>query len=138
MLEKKQMLFMCVVGNKKHVDGAGWKESKLVWFPSFKWETNAWLLEGGRQQIGQENCFMPVTMTGDTNSKTTIFLELLKNIKYEIRVLFFFIPLHSLIYFILQILMNTGQRKTSFFNFQTLCACFATLMEVSGCGKKYI
>lgn len=75
------------MGNKKPVDGAGWKESKLVWFPSFKGETNAWLLEGGRQQIGQENSFVAVTVTGDRMSKTAIFLELLKKIKYEIRIL---------------------------------------------------
>lgn len=74
------------------MDGAGWKESKLVWFPSFKGETSAWLLEGGLQQIGQENGFVAVTMTGGRNSKTTIVLELLKKIKYEIRVLPFLSP----------------------------------------------
>lgn len=86
------MLFMCMVGNKKHVDGAGWKESKSVWFASFKGETNAWLLEGGRQCAGQESCFVVVTMTGDRKNKTTIFLELLKKIKYEIKFLPFSFP----------------------------------------------
>lgn len=86
------MLFMCIVGNKKHVDGAGWKESKLVRFPSFKGETNAWLLEGGRQHIRQEDCFVAVTMTRGRSIQTTIFLELLKNIKDEMRVLPFSFP----------------------------------------------
>lgn len=83
------------MGNKKPVDGAGWKEFRLVWFPSFKGETSAWLLEDGKQQIWQENNFVFVTMTGDRKSKTTIILELLKKITYEIRILpfsFAYIP----------------------------------------------
>lgn len=74
------------------MDGAGWKESKLLCFPSFKGETNAWLLGGGRQQIWQENCLVAVAVAGGRNSKTTAFLEPLKKIKSEIRELPFSVP----------------------------------------------
>lgn len=90
------------------MDGAGWKESKLVWFPSFKGETNAWLLGGRRQQIWQENCLLAVTVAGGRNGKTTTHLELLKKIKSEIKELPFSVPSDSLFYFIVQILMRTG------------------------------
>jgi len=90
------------------VDGAGWKESKFVYFPSFKGQTNAWLLGGGRQQIWQENCLVVVPEAGVRNGKTTAFLQLLKKIKSEIRALPFSVPSDSLFDFIEQILMSTG------------------------------
>ena len=90
------------------MDGAGWKESKLVHFPSFKGETNVWLLGDGKQKIWQENCLVAVTVAGGRNGKTTAFLQLLKKIKSEIRELPSSVPSNSLFYFIVQILMSTG------------------------------